>query len=162
IMLADAGRLKEIENGAEQESVLGETLLSMFRSNLAIDMDAHAGKRTIIRCATMYHMGIPLYELEGLDGFWPESAIVDFSIKPRPEHASYSRADEWYHAQADVKSGRGVVQILDFDNRVFCSFCKENAKECANTINAVSRIRSKCAFEIRYGFDGEYAPPPGS
>ncbi len=160
VRLADADHLKEIENGAEQASFLGETLLSMFRAVLATDTASHAGEKTCIRHASMYHMGMPLYELEGLSGHWPEAAIIDLSLEQPPDHEIYSRADGWYHAVADVESGRGVVQILDSGNRVFSSFCKENAKECADTINAASRIRAKGAFEFRYGFDGEYAPPP--
>ncbi|MCF6313240.1 MAG: hypothetical protein L3J39_12390 [Verrucomicrobiales bacterium] len=153
IILADKNTLEELENKCSKVFLLCDVLATHIAS--------HAGQRFFIKKVSMFHMGIPLYELEGIPHHWVEESILDLSLH-YSEHEIYSRASDHYHAKANVKSGRGLVQILDTKNQICCSLIKDHAAQTANSINEVAQIRSKMNFETRYGFDGEYSIPEQS
>ncbi|MFK5923635.1 MAG: hypothetical protein QM496_15760 [Verrucomicrobiota bacterium] len=154
ILLADREKLKEIENKYRETFLLCDVI--------AKNMAEHAGQKIFVTKVRMFHMGIPIYELERIPGHWPEETILDLSLQQHSEHEIYSRASDHYHAKANVKSGRGLVQILDTKNQIYSSLIKNHAAETAASINEVSQIRSKMNFEIRYGFDGECSIPEKS
>ena len=92
-----------------------------------------------------------------IPGIWSEEAIVDGGISTEPECEPYGQlASEVYTASADNEDGVGLVSIYDRDRRLVSCFRNNYAKDAADSVNRIARLRCRIAFEQYFGFDGHY------
>ena len=133
----------------------------------APEMHRHAGKLVMVVQNSWPIPGVA-YRLEevllkerqraSILGIWSEAAIADHCISTGINiEPSGQLASEIYNATADTEDGPGMVSIHDREGRLFCAFRDNDARYSAKSINHISTLRCRGAFEQYFGFDGRYS-----
>ena len=150
--------LQKVQNEFGVEGRFGKRAI---HGVLAEDMRIHAGKRVRITSVNTYHMGTILYEFEGIEEFWLECTIVDQQLLLNDGADINQLASKFYTVDCESEGdGVGFVNIRGRDDGIiYCRLRKQRARAEAENISAVSEIRAKISFEIRYGFDAIYELP---
>ena len=144
VSIADLDTLREFQKSWEWHHPLsGEQL-------------AYAGKNDWIKIVSYYHGGTPLYEFASIPGFWHESCLRDRTLSKEYDKEAGVAAADYYTIITDRRGGLPVVIVRDPAGREMLVAFQFAVERVAEAMRAVARVRSRIAFEGKYGFGGVY------
>jgi hypothetical protein len=117
---------------------------------------AYAGREDRIAVVRYYHGGTPLYELAGTPGVWHEECLRDLTLSESYDREAGVPAADYYTIATSRRDGLAVVIVRDPSGREVLSAFQFAPDHVAEAMRAVARVRSRIAFEHKYGFGGIY------
>lgn len=117
---------------------------------------AYAGTEDRITIVSYYHGGATLYEFAGIPGVWHEACLRDPTLAEGYDREAGVPAAEYYTITTDRRGGLPVVVVRDHSGREMLVAFQFNPESVAEAMRAVARVRSRIAFEAKYGFGGIY------
>jgi len=117
---------------------------------------AFAGTEGRIAFVIYWHGGGPVYELAGIPGAWHETCLRDPLLAEYRDQETGTPAADYYTITADRRGGLPVVIVRDPSGREMLVAFQFNPEYVAEAMQAVARVRSRIAFEHKYGFGGIY------
>ncbi len=142
--IADLDTLRAFQKSWEWHHPLSDEQLS------------YAGKRGQIRGVSYYHGGTTLYEFSGIPGFWHESCLRDLTLSKDYDKEAGVAAADYYTITTDRRASLPVVVVRDPAGREMLVAFQFAFEHVAESMRAVARVRSRIAFEGKYGFCGIY------
>lgn len=149
-------------DGGEHVLIAGLDTLREFQRSwkwhhpLTDDQLAYAGQSGLMKMVSYYHGGTPLYEFVNIPGFWHEPCLRDATLSKDYDKEAGVAAADYYSVTADRRGGLPVVIVRDPVGREMLVAFQMGAKLVAEAMRAVARVRSRIAFEGKYGFGGIY------
>jgi len=117
---------------------------------------AYAGKDDWIKTVSYYHGGTPLYEFGSIPGFWHESCLRDQTLSKEYDEEAGIAAADYYTITTDRRGGLPVVIVRDPAARETLVAFQFTPDRVAEAMRVVGLVRSRIAFEYKYGFNGIY------
>jgi len=149
-------------DGGENVSIADFDTLRGFQRSwkwhhpLADEQLTHAGERDWIKTVGYYHGGTPLYEFASIPGIWHESCLRDPTLAEDKDEEAGVVAADYYTIVTDRRGGLPVVIVRDPQGRELLIAFQFAAEPTAEAMRAVAHVRSRIAFEYKYGFGGIY------
>jgi hypothetical protein len=110
----------------------------------------------VCRHAGPDHGGTTLYEFAAAPGFWHEPCLRYPTLAESYDREAGAPAAGYYTVTADRRVGIPVVVVRDpIGREVLVAFQFDPERE-AEAMRAVASVRSRIAFEQKYGFGGIY------
>ena len=144
VILADRDTLLAFQQSWEWHHPLSEAQL------------AYAGARDRIVAVSYYHGGTPLYEFAAIPGFWHEPCLRDMTLAESYDREACAPAAGYYTIATDRRGGLPVVVVCDPVGRELLVAFQFAPEQVADAMRAVASVRSRIAFEQKYGFGGIY------
>jgi hypothetical protein len=137
------------------------TLLNFQRSwewhhPLIDEQIAYAGQNDSIKRVTTYHGGAQLYEFVSIPGVWHEPCLRDPTLGEGYDLEAGVCAADYYTITTDRRGGLPVVVVRDPEAREMLVAFQFAVEIVAESLREVARVRSRIAFEFKYGFCGIY------
>lgn len=144
VRVADLDTLREFQKSWKRHHPLSDEQL------------AYAGKHDWIKIVSYYHGGTPLYEFASIPGFWHESCLRDRTLAEDCDEEAGILAADYYTIITDRRDGLPVVVVRDPSGREMLVAFQFASERVAEAMRSVARVRSRIAFEHKYGFSGIY------
>jgi len=124
------------------------------REEVIAALRPHVGERIRIVGYGFPHGSGVRYDLQGIDQPVWEECLIDWSIDP--DDPPYLAAIQCYEIGIESHDGERYVTIRDKSGKLYSKTWHTNPEHAVEQLTAIAKMRTRIAFESRFGFTADY------